>query len=82
MIIFMIRSLDYLFNYYGSDKADFFKFTMKKSRGFQNFTKKLENSKVKFENFRNGSFSGASATAFSKYFQILIYFVLISTSKL
>ena len=64
------ESLDYLFNYYGSDKADFFKFTNEKSHGFSKFyNKKLEKFKSKnLKILEIGSFSGASAAAFSKYF--------------
>ncbi len=63
------NSLDELFHYYGSDKADFFIKTQEKSHGYSVFYKK------ELEKFKNinvnileiGSYSGASAAAFSKY---------------
>ncbi len=62
-------SLDELFHYYGSDKANFLIKTQEKSHGYSVFYEK------KFKKFDNkslnileiGSYAGASAAAFSKY---------------
>ena len=64
------QSLDYLFNYYGSDKSNIFKKTNEKGHGFSNFyTKHLEQLKNKeIKILEVGSYSGASAAAFVKYF--------------
>ena len=64
------KSLDYLFNYYGSDKSNIFKKENKKGHGFSNFyTKHLDKFKNNEINILEiGSFSGASAAAFVKYF--------------
>ena len=64
------KSLDELFHYYGSDKANIFKLTNKEGHGFSKFyEKKLE----KFQNqkiniLEIGSYAGGSAAAFVKYF--------------
>ena len=65
-----INSLDGLFYHYGSDKADIFKKTEDKGHGYSKFYQQ------KFEKFKNkkinileiGSYAGASAAAFVKYF--------------
>ncbi len=64
------NTLDELFHYYGSDKANIFKLKNKKGHGFSKFYEK------KFEKFKNkrinileiGSYAGGSAAAFVKYF--------------
>ncbi len=63
-------SLDKLFNHYGSDKANIFKVNDKTGHGYSKFyEKKLEKFKDKQINILEiGSFSGASAAAFIKYF--------------
>jgi len=64
-----INSLDKLFYHYGSDKADIFKKTEKKSHGYSKFYKqkieKLKNQKINI--LEIGSYAGASAAAFVKY---------------
>lgn len=64
------KSLDYLFHYYGSDKSNFFKKKNKKGHGFSKFyTKHLDKFKNdKINILEIGSFAGASAAAFVKYF--------------
>jgi len=63
------HSLDELFHHYGSDKANLFIETQKKSHGYSIFyKKKLEKFKSLNTNILEiGSYSGASAAAFSKY---------------
>ena len=63
-------SLDKLLNFYGSDKANIFRKTGLQGHGFSNFySKELNNFKnKKIKILEVGSFSGASAAAFSKYF--------------
>ena len=63
-------NLDELFHYYGSDKANIFIKTQKKGHGFSEFyTKHLKYlRKEKINILEIGSFAGASAAAFSKYF--------------
>ena len=78
------ESLDGLFHYYGSDKANIFKKNNDQGHGFSRFyTKKfdhLKNKKVKI--LEIGSFAGASAAAFSKYFKnASIYCFDINISK-
>ncbi len=78
------ESLDGLFHYYGSDKANIFKKNNDQGHGFSRFyTKKfdhLKNKKVKI--LEIGSFAGASAAAFSKYFNnASIYCFDINISK-
>ena len=62
-------SLDKLFHYYGSDKADIFKKTKNKGHGYSKFYKKklekLKNKKIRI--LEIGSYAGASAAAFIKY---------------
>ena len=61
-------TLDYLFNYYGSDKAH--KFNEGSGHGFSEYyEKELKDKKNKIINILEiGSYSGASAAAFAKYF--------------
>ena len=65
-----INSLDGLFYHYGSDKAEIFKKTENKGHGYSKFYKqkleKLKNQKVNI--LEIGSYAGASAAAFIKYF--------------
>ena len=66
-----LESLDDLLHHYGSDKANIFKKTNDKGHGFslfytQNF-KHLKQKKIKI--LEIGSFAGASAAAFTKYFK-------------
>ena len=63
--------LDKLFHHYGSDKANIFKATQEKGHGFSNFyLKKLKFLKDKNINILEvGSYAGASAAAFKKYFR-------------
>ena len=80
------KSLDYLFNYYGSDKSNIFKKENKKGHGFSNFyTKHLDKFKNNEINILEiGSFSGASAAAFVKYFpksKIFCFDINISNFK-
>ena len=64
------KSLDYLFNYFGSDKADFFNLKNTKGHGYSKFYQEhLSKFKNKFINILEvGSYAGASAAAFTKYF--------------
>ena len=65
-----INSLDELFSFYNTDKANKWNFDKREGHGFASFYEKH------FKNFKKnklnileiGSFSGASAAAFSKYF--------------
>ena len=65
-----ITSLDELLNFYGSDKADFFKVNNTKGHGFSKFYSQhleyLKNKEIYV--LEIGSYAGASAAAFSKYF--------------
>ena len=63
------KSLDYLFHEYGSDKANIFKLNQKKGHGYSiYYEKKLEQYKDKDLNILEiGSYSGASAAAFTKF---------------
>ena len=62
-------SLDDLFHYYDSDKANFFKLRNDKGHGFSKFysdyLKNFKNRKINI--LEIGSYAGASAVAFSKY---------------
>ena len=64
-------SLDELFHYYGSDKANIIKKTKDQCHGFSKFytehLKHLKKKEVKI--LEIGSYSGASAAAFAKYFE-------------
>jgi SAM-dependent methyltransferase len=64
------KPLDGLLQYYGSDKANVFNQLNKKGHGFSSFyTRHLENLRTKKINILEvGSFAGASAAAFTKYF--------------
>ena len=67
---FSKKSLDELFQYYGSDKANFFKKVNREGHGYSSFyTNHLNNLKNKKINILEiGSYAGASASAFVKYF--------------
>ena len=64
------KSLDELFHYYGSDKANIFKKENRQGHGYSDFyTKHLNNLRDKKINILEiGSYAGASAAAFIKYF--------------
>ncbi len=64
-------NLDELLNYYGSDKAEIFRATKEKGHGFSKFySNKLSHLRDKDINILEiGSYSGASAAAFKKYFR-------------
>ena len=68
--IFEKNSLDELFYHYGSDKADYFKIKNSEGHGFSRFYIKhlseLKNKKINI--LELGSYAGASAAAFIKYF--------------
>ena len=77
-------SLDALFNYYGSDKAVVIKNTNDQGHGFSKYyVKHLINLKKKETKILEiGSFAGASAAAFSKYFEnSKIYCLDVNISK-
>ena len=63
-------SLDKLFSYYGTDKSEYSKDKKDKTHGFSKYYEKhlsfLKKKKIRI--LEIGSFSGASAAAFSKYF--------------
>jgi predicted O-methyltransferase YrrM len=63
-------TLDELFHYYGSDKANIFKKTQNQGHGFSGFyTQHLEHLKQReIKILEIGSYAGASASAFVKYF--------------
>ena len=63
--------MDELFHYYGSDKAEIFKATKEKGHGFSKFySEKLNYLRDKDINILEiGSYSGASAAGFKKYFK-------------
>ena len=65
-----LSSLDDLFHHYGSDKANFFKKENREGHGYSKFyTKHLDHLKNKQINILEiGSYAGASAAAFAKYF--------------
>ena len=80
------KDLDQLFFYYGSDKADYFQNKNTKGHGFSKFyEKQLATLKNKPLNILEiGSYAGASAAAFSKYFdksKIFCFDVNISNFK-
>lgn len=79
-------SLDFLLHHYGSDKANIFKKNQSTGHGYASFyEKKLGKFKKKNINILEiGSYSGASAAAFSKYFldsNIFCFDVNISNFK-
>ena len=63
------KSLDFLFHEYGSDKSNIFKPNQKPGHGYSiYYEKKLEQDKNKNLNILEiGSYSGASAAAFTKF---------------
>tara|TARA_Y100001958_G_C21174811_1_gene505867 strand:+ start:346 stop:1089 length:744 start_codon:yes stop_codon:yes gene_type:complete len=73
---FKFDSLDELFHHYGSDKAEIFKHTNQTGHGFSKlYEEKLDKFKNKKINILEiGSYSGASAAAFAKYFKNLNIF--------
>ena len=82
--LFDDKTLDFLFNYYGSDKAN--KFNQNAGHGFSRFYVKhfepLRDKEIKI--LEIGSYAGASAAAFSKYFprsKIFCFDVNISNFK-
>ena len=78
------KNLDELFYYYGSDKANIFKKTGNKGHGFSNFyAKELDHLKYKkIKILEIGSYAGASAAAFTKYFtNAKVYCFDINISK-
>ena len=83
---FPTADLDYLFNHYGSDKANIFSKTNNTGHGFSYFyEEKLKNWKDKeIKILEIGSFAGASAASFVKYFnkaQVFCFDVNISNFK-
>ena len=84
--IFDLKTLDELFHHYGSDKANVFNLDNSKGHGYSKFyTNELSNFKNKEINILElGSFAGASAAAFSKYFpksRIFCFDINISNFK-
>ena len=78
------NTLDELFHYYGSDKANIFKKTKNQGHGFSKFytqhLKHLKKEEIKI--LELGSYSGASAAAFIKYFKnCSVYCLDINISK-
>ncbi len=70
---FQNKSLDFLFHHYESDKAFIFKKNGKPGHGYSDFyskeLKSLKNKNKKLNILEIGSFGGASAAAFRKYFK-------------
>jgi predicted O-methyltransferase YrrM len=64
------KSLDELFHYYGSDKANIFKKENRQGHGYSNFYTSQLNylKKHKINILEIGSYAGASAASFIKYF--------------
>ena len=78
------KSLDELFHHYGSDKAETVKMTNESGHGFSKFynenLNQFKDKKIKI--LEVGSYSGASAAAFKKYFKnSSIYCFDINISK-
>jgi predicted O-methyltransferase YrrM len=78
------KELDELFYYYGSDKANIFKKTQAKGHGFSKFyslhLNQLKDRKINI--LEIGSYAGASASAFAKYFtKSTIYCFDVNISK-
>ena len=67
---FYENSLDELFHFYGSDKSNIFKRAQTKGHGYSKFysnqLKEFKNKKINI--LEIGSYAGASAAAFAKYF--------------
>ena len=67
---FSKNSLDELFHFYGSDKSNIFKRSQTKGHGYSKFysnqLKEFKNKKINI--LEIGSYAGASAAAFAKYF--------------
>ena len=79
-----LDSLDELFHFYGSDKANIFKKTQNQGHGFSQFySKNLSHFKEKkLKILEVGSYAGASAAAFAKYFKnSTIYCLDVNISK-
>ena len=83
---FSKKNLDYLFHYYGSDKSNIFKINNSLGHGFsllyENHLRNLIGRNINI--LEIGSFAGASAAAFVKYFQnanIFCFDVNISNFK-
>jgi predicted O-methyltransferase YrrM len=72
------KSLEYLFSYFGTDKAIFDKLNNKRGHGYSPFYQKifLPLKKKKLKLLEIGSFSGASAAAFVNYFDDVEIFCL------
>ena len=84
--LFPEKDLDQLFFYYGSDKANFFQNKNIRGHGFSKFYEKqlsiLKNKPINI--LEIGSYAGASAAAFSKYFynsKIFCFDINISNFK-
>ena len=80
------KSLDKLFHFYGSDKANFFKLLNREGHGYSSYyINQIDHLKKKNINILEiGSYAGASAAAFSKYFpnaNIFCFDVNISNFK-
>ena len=78
------KNLDELLHKYGSDKANIFKKTNNQGHGFSSFyTKELKHLKQnEIKILEIGSFAGASAAAFTKYFKnAYVYCFDINISK-
>ncbi len=80
------KSLDKLLNFYGSDKASFFKKNNSYGHGYSKFYEyyldKFKNKKIQI--LEIGSYAGASAAAFKKYFKnskIICFDINISNFK-
>ncbi len=81
---FQSNSLDNLFHHYGSDKANIFKKNGTRGHGYSKYyssqLKDLKSNKLQI--LEIGSYSGASAAAFAKYFEnSKIYCIDINISK-
>tara|TARA_Y100000389_G_scaffold41467_1_gene36174 strand:+ start:2958 stop:3701 length:744 start_codon:yes stop_codon:yes gene_type:complete len=83
---FSENSLDELFHFYGSDKSNIFKRSQTKGHGYSKFysnqLKEFKNKKINI--LEIGSYAGASAAAFAKYFSnanIFCFDVNISNFK-
>ena len=81
---FTNNSLDDLFHHYGSDKANIFKINNTQGHGYSKYYsqqfKNLKNDKLRI--LEIGSYAGASAAAFAKYFEnSKIFCIDINISK-